>query len=98
MAYIVVFQLIRIDNDDYHFEEIDEEAIFLTKDIDKINKWAKSVIKNEMGNDYKEWLSAYNSGEWEKDDDKYIEGEFYRKDVGRHISFSMMINEIALIE
>ena len=54
MAYIVVFQLIRIDNDDYHFEAIDEEAIFLTKDMDKINKWAKSVIKNEMGNDYKE--------------------------------------------
>ena len=29
---------------------------------------------------------------------KYIKGEFYRKDVGRHISFSMMINEIALIK
>ena len=58
MAYLVNFRL--NDGLDFDCDLIDEEAIFLSMDMDKINTWAKTTIRTEIRHNPGKWIAIFN--------------------------------------
>lgn len=94
MAYLVNFRLNA--GLDFDCDLIDEEAIFLSMDMNKINTWAKTTIRTEIRHNPGKWIAIFNSIKWEREDD--MEDTIsYIKELDNGYFFNILCSEIPLI-